>query len=84
MQDVDAIVNEALAVFSAIEDGKLRVDVAARYTLDDVDQAHARLESRQQIGWVIIGGMTIGTFFTLFVVPVVYTLLARQHKAKEE
>jgi len=39
----------------------------------------AGAESRQQIGWVIIGGMTIGTFFTLFVVPVVYTLLARQH-----
>ncbi len=40
----------------------------------------AGAESRQQIGWVIIGGMTIGTFFTLFVVPVVYSLLARQHK----
>jgi multidrug efflux pump len=32
--------------------------------------------SRQQIGWVIIGGMTIGTIFTLFVVPTMYTYLA--------
>lgn len=34
--------------------------------------------SRQQIGWVIIGGMTIGTFFTLFVVPTMYTYLAKK------
>ncbi|MEZ0262398.1 MAG: efflux RND transporter permease subunit [Alphaproteobacteria bacterium] len=44
----------------------------------------AGAESRQQIGWVIIGGMGIGTFFTLFVVPVVYSLLAKQYKPAEE
>ena len=38
----------------------------------------AGAESRQQIGWVIVGGMTIGTFFTLFVVPAMYTFLARK------
>lgn len=32
--------------------------------------------SRQQIGWVIIGGMIIGTCFTLFVVPAMYTYIA--------
>ena len=32
--------------------------------------------SRQQIGWVIVGGMTVGTIFTLFVVPVMYTYIA--------
>jgi multidrug efflux pump len=37
----------------------------------------AGAESRQAIGWVIVGGMTLGTFFTLFVVPTAYTLLAR-------
>ncbi|MFO1258904.1 MAG: efflux RND transporter permease subunit [Gammaproteobacteria bacterium] len=31
-------------------------------------------ESRQEIGWVIVGGMTIGTLFTLFVIPIVYCL----------
>jgi multidrug efflux pump len=36
----------------------------------------AGAESRQQIGWVIVGGLLFGTFFTLFVVPTVYTLLA--------
>lgn len=40
--------------------------------------------SRQQIGWVIIGGMTIGTIFTLFVVPTMYTYFAknRNHSKK--
>lgn len=36
----------------------------------------AGAESRQQIGWVIVGGLLLGTFLTLFVVPAVYTLLA--------
>lgn len=36
--------------------------------------------SRQQIGWVIIGGMTIGTLFTLFVIPTMYSLFC--HKSK--
>ena len=37
----------------------------------------AGAESRQEIGWVIVGGMTFGTLLTLFVVPAAYTLLAR-------
>ncbi len=37
----------------------------------------AGAESRTQIGWVIVGGMTVGTLLTLFVVPTAYTLLAR-------
>ncbi len=37
----------------------------------------AGAESRQQIGWVIVGGMSLGTLLTLFVVPTVYTLFAR-------
>jgi multidrug efflux pump len=36
----------------------------------------AGAESRMQIGWVIVGGMTFGTLLTLFVVPTAYTLLA--------
>jgi multidrug efflux pump len=38
----------------------------------------AGAESRQQIGWVIVGGMSIGTLLTIFVVPTVYTLFARK------
>ncbi len=44
----------------------------------------AGAESRQQIGWVIVGGMLLGTLLTLFVVPTAYTLLARRHKTFEQ
>jgi multidrug efflux pump len=44
----------------------------------------AGAESRQQIGWVIVGGLLFGTLLTLFVVPVAYSLLARTHKPREE
>src|SRR5690606_17287346 len=39
----------------------------------------AGAESRNQIGLVIAGGLRLGTLLTLFVVPTVYTLLARDH-----
>jgi multidrug efflux pump len=38
----------------------------------------AGAESRSQIGWVIVGGMSFGTLLTLFVVPVAYSYLARR------
>jgi multidrug efflux pump len=40
----------------------------------------AGAESRKPIGWVIVGGLLLGTLLTLFVVPTVYTLLARRHQ----
>jgi multidrug efflux pump len=40
--------------------------------------AGAGAESRQAIGWVIVGGMTIGTLFTLFIVPSFYLLISRR------
>jgi multidrug efflux pump len=40
----------------------------------------AGAESRQQIGWVIVGGMSLGTLLTLFVVPVVYLIFARESR----
>jgi multidrug efflux pump len=33
--------------------------------------------SRQHIGWVIVGGLFFGTFFSLIVVPVAYSLLKK-------
>ncbi len=38
----------------------------------------AGAESRQPIGWVIVGGLSLGTLLTLFVIPTAYTLLARR------
>jgi multidrug efflux pump len=36
--------------------------------------------SRLSIGIVIVAGMSIGTLFTLFVLPTVYTVLAKDHR----
>ncbi len=38
----------------------------------------AGAENRQQIGWVIVGGLSVGTLLTLFVVPAVYSYLGRR------
>jgi multidrug efflux pump len=38
----------------------------------------AGAESRIQIGWVIVGGMSFGTLLTVFVVPTMYSLFARK------
>ena len=37
--------------------------------------------ARNSIGLVLVGGMTIGTIFTLFVLPSLYILLAKDHRA---
>lgn len=36
----------------------------------------AGANARHSIGWVIVGGMSIGTIFSLFVVPCIYVLIA--------
>ena len=41
----------------------------------------AGAESRQQIGWVIVGGMTLGTLLTLFVLPALYAALPEPNRA---
>lgn len=37
-------------------------------------------DSRNSIGTVLVSGMIIGTLFTLFVVPVFYSLIAARHQ----
>ena len=44
----------------------------------------AGAESRQAIGWVVVGGLTLGTLLTLFVIPTIYTLLVRKRSKIEE
>ncbi len=41
-------------------------------------------EARNSIGLVLVGGMAIGTVFTLFVLPSIYMLIARDHRAAAE
>lgn len=40
----------------------------------------AGAETRWQLGWTIVGGMTLGTVFTLFLVPVFYILMSKVKK----
>jgi multidrug efflux pump len=53
--------------------------VAGHFPLTLVDGPGAA--ARNSIGLVLVGGMTIGTLFTLFVVPALYVLIARTHAA---
>ncbi|MFO0985093.1 MAG: efflux RND transporter permease subunit [Planctomycetota bacterium] len=39
--------------------------------------------ARNSIGTVLVAGMTLGTLFTLFVVPVFYSLIAADHRARD-
>jgi multidrug efflux pump len=40
--------------------------------------------ARNSIGLVLVGGMTIGTLFTLLVLPSIYMLLAKDHSRDRE
>ncbi|MGH1486709.1 MAG: efflux RND transporter permease subunit [Cellvibrionaceae bacterium] len=51
--------------------------VAGHFPLTMVEGAGA--EARNSIGLVLVGGMAIGTLFTLFVIPSVYMLIAKNH-----
>jgi multidrug efflux pump len=51
--------------------------IAGHFPLTLVSGAGAL--ARNSIGLVLVGGMTIGTFFTLFVVPCIYMLIAKDH-----
>jgi multidrug efflux pump len=51
--------------------------VAGHFPLTLVTGAGAA--ARNSIGLVLVGGMTIGTIFTLFIVPSLYMLIAKEH-----
>jgi multidrug efflux pump len=40
-------------------------------------------ESRAAIGWVIVGGMSVGTLFTLFMIPVAYPFIMGERAVAE-
>ncbi len=54
--------------------------VAGHFPLTLVTGAGA--VARNSIGIVLVGGMSIGTLFTLFVIPSVYVLLAKDHRGE--
>jgi len=54
--------------------------VAGHFPLTLVSGAGA--VARNSIGIVLVGGMSIGTLFTLFVIPSVYVLIAKDHRGE--
>ncbi len=56
--------------------------VAGHFPLTLVDGPGAA--ARNSIGLVLVGGMTIGTLFTLFVVPSLYMLIAKSRQGERE
>jgi multidrug efflux pump len=41
----------------------------------------AGAEARNSIGLVLVGGIAVGTLFTLFVIPSIYMLIAKEHSS---
>ncbi|PYJ10436.1 MAG: multidrug efflux protein [Verrucomicrobia bacterium] len=56
--------------------------VAGHFPLTLVTGAGAA--ARNSIGLVLVGGMTVGTIFTLFIVPSLYMLIAKEHHEGQE
>ena len=56
--------------------------VAGHFPLTLVTGAGAA--ARNSIGLVLVGGMAIGTVFTLLILPSIYILLARDHSHDRE
>jgi multidrug efflux pump len=56
--------------------------IAGHFPLTLVTGAGAA--ARNSIGLVLVGGIAIGTLFTLFVVPALYALLAKDHAHDRE
>ncbi len=55
--------------------------IAGHFPLTLVSGAGAL--ARNSIGLVLVGGMAIGTLFTLFVIPSIYMLIARDHGGEQ-
>jgi NADPH2:quinone reductase len=54
MQDAETVQRRADDVFASILEGTLSIEITGRYTLDDVHEAHERIENRTQIGKAVL------------------------------
>jgi NADPH:quinone reductase len=54
LADGATVQHRADEIFTALADGTLRLEIAGRYTLDQVEKAHAALEERRQVGKSIL------------------------------
>jgi len=54
MADAATVQRRADAVFAALLDGSLKIEIEGHYSLDTVDQVHGRIEQREQIGKAVL------------------------------
>lgn len=54
LRDAAEINRRAEDVFAALQDGSLAIDISGRYTLDNVEVAHAAYEQRQMSGKAVL------------------------------
>lgn len=54
LTDAETIRRRATDIFAALIDGSLSIEIAGRYTLDDVERAHEDLENRHTVGKPLI------------------------------
>ncbi|QJR11502.1 2-haloacrylate reductase [Usitatibacter rugosus] len=54
LADAATVQRRADDIFAALLDGTLKIPIVARYTLDNVDQAHERIEGREQVGKAVV------------------------------
>jgi NADPH2:quinone reductase len=54
LADAETVQRRASDVFAALADGSLTIGISGRYTLDNVEEAHAQLEERRQLGKSVV------------------------------
>ncbi|PRH02721.1 quinone oxidoreductase family protein [Burkholderia gladioli] len=54
LADGDTVQRRADEIFAALAEGALSIEINGRYTLDDVELAHAALEERRQLGKAVM------------------------------
>lgn len=54
MTDAATVQHRADQIFAAIANGSLQIEISGRYSLENVEEAHARLEGRTQVGKPIL------------------------------
>ena len=54
LADAATVQRRADDIFAALIDGSLKIPIVARYKLEDVEQAHERIEGREQVGKAIV------------------------------
>jgi len=81
LQDRGAALNDAIVEAAALRLRPILMTTGATVlgALPLAMAMGAGAESRQQIGWVIVGGMLFGTLLTLFVIPTVYSYFGKRN-----